>query len=120
MRLVPQGTGGQAEGIQAILFVPPADGKRVQPGMAVQVVTSHRAGGAGRIHPGEVVHVSETPATREAVQQTIRNAAFRRYADGQRPAVRGARGAQAQIRPPPAGSTGLRTSAASAPWKAAR
>lgn len=76
MRLVPQAADGDAEGIQAILFVPPTDGKRVQPGMAVQVVPSTARVERDGFIRGEVVHVSETPATREAVLQTIRNAAF--------------------------------------------
>lgn len=76
MRLVPKGQGGDPDGIQAIIFVSPADGKRVQPGMAVQVVPSTARVERDGFIRGEVVHVSETPATREAVLQTIRNAAF--------------------------------------------
>lgn len=76
MRLVPQDAGGELQDVQAILFVPPADGKRVQPGMAVQIVPSTARVERDGFIRGEVVHVSETPATREAVQQIIRNAAF--------------------------------------------
>lgn len=76
MRLVPQAAAGDADGIQAILFVPPTDGKRIHPGMAVQVVPSTARVERDGFIRGEVVHVSETPATREAVLRTIRNAAF--------------------------------------------
>ncbi|GGF57616.1 hypothetical protein GCM10007301_16650 [Azorhizobium oxalatiphilum] len=75
MRLVPDGRTAQDD-LVGILYVSPADGKRVRPGMAVQVVPSTaRVERDGFIY-ATVMQVSETPATREAVLQTIRNDAF--------------------------------------------
>ncbi|WP_084539592.1 NHLP bacteriocin system secretion protein [Azorhizobium doebereinerae] len=76
MRLVPDGRNVPGAGLVGILYVPTADGKKVRPGMAVQVIPSTvRIEREGFIQ-GEVVRVSETPATREAVQQTLKNDAF--------------------------------------------
>lgn len=72
MRIVGE-TGG---GLSALLFVPPADGKKVRVGMTVQVVPSTvRMEREGFIR-AEVVAVSEIPATRAAIQRTLKNEAM--------------------------------------------
>ncbi|MDG3444287.1 NHLP bacteriocin system secretion protein [Nitrospirillum amazonense] len=76
MRLVPEGRVVAGDGLVGILYVAPADGKKIRPGMAVQIIPSTvKVERDGFIH-GEVIRVSETAATREAVQQTLKNDAF--------------------------------------------
>jgi HlyD family secretion protein len=61
-------------GLTALLYVPPGEGKRVRPGMPVQVVPSTvRREREGYIL-ARVVSVSEVPATREAMVGVLKNA----------------------------------------------
>ncbi|WP_207457396.1 NHLP bacteriocin system secretion protein [Azospirillum sp. SYSU D00513] len=79
MRLVPEEADAPetgAGGLEAVLYVPPADGKKVRPGMAVQVVPSTVRVERDGFIQGEVVAVSEIPATREAIQRTLKNDTF--------------------------------------------
>lgn len=76
MRLVPEVRGAAGEGLVGILYVSSSEGKKVRPGMPVQVVPSTVNMERDGFIRGEVIRVSETPATREAVQQTLKNEAF--------------------------------------------
>lgn len=63
-------------GLTALLYVPPGEGKKVRPGMAVQVVPSTVRREREGYVLAEVVSVSEVPATREAIQGALKNAAL--------------------------------------------
>lgn len=69
-------SGAQGNGLAALLYVPAGDGKRVRPGMAVQVVPSTVQMAREGFILAEVIAVSEVPATREAVLHTLKNAAL--------------------------------------------
>lgn len=60
-------------GLTAVLYVPAGEGKKIRPGMAVQVVPSTVQMARDGFILAEVVSVSEVPATREAVQHTLKN-----------------------------------------------
>lgn len=69
-------SGAQGGGLAALLYVPAGEGKRVRPGMAVQVVPSTVRMAREGFILAEVETVSEIPATREAVLHTLKNAAL--------------------------------------------
>jgi HlyD family secretion protein len=62
------------QGLTALLYVPPGEGKKVRPGMPVQVVPSTvRREREGYIQ-ARVISVSEIPATRQAMVGMLKNA----------------------------------------------
>ncbi len=60
-------------GLGAVLYVPAGEGKKVRPGMTVQIVPSTIQMAREGFMLAEVLSVSEVPATREAVQHTLKN-----------------------------------------------
>lgn len=76
MRLVPQGLDALPGDLVGVLYVRTAEGKRVRPGMEVQLIPSTVRVERDGFIKGEVTFVSEVPATREAVRQALGNAAF--------------------------------------------
>jgi len=81
MRMLPDagadaGDGGPAVPLVGLLYVSPGDGKRIRPGMPVQVVPSTvRVQRDGFIH-GTVGAVSAIHATRESMMRTLKNSAL--------------------------------------------
>nr|WP_168220479.1 NHLP bacteriocin system secretion protein [Azospirillum thermophilum] len=74
MRMLPQEVAGTgAAPLVARLYLPPGDGKKVKPGMAVQVIPSTvRVQRDGFIR-GTVAEVSPIPATREGMMRVLKN-----------------------------------------------
>lgn len=69
--------GGSAEAeLVALLYVPPGDGKRVRPGMRVQVIPSTARVQRDGFIEGEVIAVSPIPATREGMLRSLKNGAM--------------------------------------------
>ncbi|WBV45422.1 NHLP bacteriocin system secretion protein [Pseudoroseomonas cervicalis] len=68
------GRAGEAESLVALLYVPPGDGKRVQPGMRAQIIPSTARVQRDGFIEGEVESVSAIPATREGILRTLKNA----------------------------------------------
>lgn len=62
------------DALQAVVYVPSSEGKRVEEGMEVQVSPSTvKREEFGFVH-GVITSVSEFPATRESMERTLRNA----------------------------------------------
>ncbi|MCQ4162824.1 NHLP bacteriocin system secretion protein [Roseomonas sp. GC11] len=74
--LAGEGAGMAGEELVALLYIPPAEGKRVRPGMAVQLIPSTARVQRDGFIEGEVVAVSAIPATREGIQRTLKNTAL--------------------------------------------
>lgn len=74
LRMLPDGEeGGDAATLVGLIYVPAADGKKIRPGMAVQVIPSTvRVQRDGFIH-GEVTAVSAIPASRESMMRVLKN-----------------------------------------------
>ncbi|WP_419899579.1 NHLP bacteriocin system secretion protein [Roseomonas sp. USHLN139] len=70
------GSESEADSLVGLLYVPPADGKRVRPGMRVQVIPSTVRVQRDGFIEGEILSVSPIAATREGIQRTLRNAAL--------------------------------------------
>lgn len=70
LRIAPDGDSG----LSALIYVSSGDGKKIAPGMAVQVVPSTVRMEREGFILAEVVSVSEIPATREAVLRRLVNA----------------------------------------------
>lgn len=71
MTLIP--AAARAAPLVATVFLPPADGKRVRPGMAVTIqAASVKRGEYGAI-VGRITHVAELPATAEGIAVMLRN-----------------------------------------------
>lgn len=62
-----------AERLELVLFIPPKDGRRVRPGMAVRVSPSTARWEEYGAMLGHVIAVSEFPATREGMAALLRN-----------------------------------------------
>lgn len=74
---------GRPEETVAILFASPTDGKKIRPGMAVNVSPSTvKAAEFGFIR-GEVISVASIPATREGMGRVLRNEALVATLSGQ-------------------------------------
>ena len=72
MTLLPT-EGGEAGELIALLYVPADSGKKVQPGMAAQIVpTSVKPQAYGYIK-GEVISIASLPASREGMQRILQN-----------------------------------------------
>ncbi|PWC31957.1 hypothetical protein TSO221_32100 [Azospirillum sp. TSO22-1] len=76
MRLIPDQAEAAADTLVGILYAHAGDGKKVRAGMPVQIVPSTVRVQRDGFILGEVIDVSEIPATREALQQTLKNDAF--------------------------------------------
>ncbi|SMC70492.1 NHLP bacteriocin system secretion protein [Rhizobium sp. RU36D] len=72
LRIAPDGS----DGLSALIYVSSGDGKKITPGMTVQVVPSTVRMEREGFILAEVVSVSEIPATREAVLRRLVNAAL--------------------------------------------
>lgn len=62
--------------LQVVVFVPGGGGKRVHPGMAVQVVPATARLQRDGFIEGRVVSVAELPASKESMQRILKNDAF--------------------------------------------
>lgn len=60
-------------GFDAVLFVPPDGGKRIDPGMAVELVPTTTAKEVYGHIKGEVISASTLPASREAMRRYLQN-----------------------------------------------
>ncbi|WP_416908125.1 MAG: NHLP bacteriocin system secretion protein [Polymorphobacter sp.] len=66
-------TGGADAGLVALIYVPAAEGKRIAPGMAAEVVpTTVERAVYGHV-PGRVLAVAPLPATAEGMRRVLRN-----------------------------------------------
>lgn len=65
-----------AEPLDAVLFIPAGDGKKVQPGMEVQISPSTVRKEEYGVMIGRVKSVSTFPTTPDAMQRILRNAAL--------------------------------------------
>jgi HlyD family secretion protein len=65
--------GSEGSGLEAILFVPLAQGKTVRPGMRVQISPDSVKKEEHGVMLGIVTHVSEFPATEEGMKRTLEN-----------------------------------------------
>lgn len=74
LRMLP----GESEpkDLQAVIYVAGGGGKRVQPGMEVQVVPATARQQRDGFIEGRVVAVADLPATRESILRVLKNAAF--------------------------------------------
>ncbi|WP_159995567.1 NHLP bacteriocin system secretion protein [Roseomonas sp. 18066] len=70
------GSAREAESLVGLLYVPPADGKRVRVGMRVQVIPSTIRVQRDGFIEGVILSVSPIAATREGIQRTLRNSAL--------------------------------------------
>lgn len=77
LRMLPDaGEDAPAPTLVGLIYVPTGDGKKIRPGMAVQVVPSTvRVQRDGFIH-GEVTAVSAIPASRESMMRVLKNASL--------------------------------------------
>nr|WP_277911490.1 NHLP bacteriocin system secretion protein [Magnetospirillum gryphiswaldense] len=62
-----------AGGVRAVLYVPPGDGKKVKPGMDVQVAPSTVKREEYGFILGKVLSVAEIPSTSEGMMRTLKN-----------------------------------------------
>lgn len=69
-RLLPASKG---DDLVAVVFVPPADGKKIQAGMDVQLLPSNAKRERHGYMPGTVVRVAEIPASRESLRRLLKN-----------------------------------------------
>ncbi|MCB2065369.1 MAG: NHLP bacteriocin system secretion protein [Erythrobacter sp.] len=60
-------------GVEAVFYAPPASGKRIEPGMAVEVVPTTAEREIYGFIRGEVIEVAPYPASREAMVRVLRN-----------------------------------------------
>ncbi|MBY4891833.1 NHLP bacteriocin system secretion protein [Rhodobacteraceae bacterium N5(2021)] len=64
---------GEGRALVALMFVPPEEGKRIEPGMLAEIApTTVEREVFGHIH-GEVIAVSELPATPEGMRRVLQN-----------------------------------------------
>lgn len=69
-RLLP---GSRSDDLVAVVFVPPAEGKKIQAGMDVQLLPSNAKRERHGYMPGTVVRVAEIPASRESLRRLLKN-----------------------------------------------
>lgn len=62
-----------ATGLELLLYLPPNDGKRVKPGMSVQIAPSTVRREEYGMMEGQVSDVSDFPSTAQAMQAVLRN-----------------------------------------------
>ena len=74
LRMLP-GEDGPKD-LQAVIYVAGGGGKRVQPGMEVQVVPATARQQRDGYIEGRVTGVADLPATRESILRVLKNAAF--------------------------------------------
>lgn len=70
MRMLP---AGSSNSLLAMVYVSGAEGKRVRPGMAVQIVPANARLQRDGYMEARVVEVSNLPATRESMQRVLKN-----------------------------------------------
>lgn len=72
--LLPSDPGAlEGAGVRAVLYVPPGDGKKVKPGMDVQVAPSTVKREEYGFILGKVMSVAEIPSTAEGMMRTLKN-----------------------------------------------
>jgi HlyD family secretion protein len=65
--------GSDAEGLQAVIYVPPTAGKNVVPGLQVEISPTTAPRAEFGYMPGKVTSVSEFPATAEGMMRVLSN-----------------------------------------------
>lgn len=65
---------GEAGGLTAVAYLPAAQGKQIEPGMAVQISPATISSSEGGYLLGEVISVSDLPVTAQDISQTTGNA----------------------------------------------
>jgi HlyD family secretion protein len=73
LSLRPAGREEAREGLQALVYVPPTEGKSIQPGMEVQVSPSTANKEEVGFLVGRVTYVSEFPATFQGMMRVLSN-----------------------------------------------
>ncbi len=66
-------TGRTVKGLEAVVYVPSAHGKRIRTGMEVQIAPASVAPEEHGYMIGTVTYVSDFPTTSRAIQRTLRN-----------------------------------------------
>jgi HlyD family secretion protein len=66
-------TGRTVKGLEAVLYVPAAHGKQIQPGMPIQIAPSTVKQEEYGLMLGRVTYVSNFPATSRGVQRVMKN-----------------------------------------------
>ena len=66
-------SGRTVKGLEAVIYVPSADGKRILTGMEVRIAPSSVAPEEHGYMLGTVTYVSDFPTTSRAIQRTLRN-----------------------------------------------
>ncbi len=73
MTLLPPDRGRPGAGLIAVLYVPPTEGKKLKPGMAVQIAPSTVKREEFGFMLGRVRQVAEIPSTAEGMMRTLKN-----------------------------------------------
>jgi HlyD family secretion protein len=110
LRMLP-GLTETHNGLVALIYVPPAEGKRVRPGMRVQVIPSTVRVQRDGFIEGEVVEVSPIPATREGILRILKNTALVEQLTREGPPVQ----ATVRLQRDPASPTGFHWSTGMGP-----
>lgn len=66
-------SGRAVKDLEAVIFVPSADGKRIRPGMLIQIAPSTVKQEEFGLMVGKVTYVSDFPATAKGMQRVLKN-----------------------------------------------
>jgi HlyD family secretion protein len=69
-------TGRTVVGLEALVYVPAKDGKRITPGMMVQIAPATVRPEEYGLLLGKVIYVSDLPATARSMQRVLKNEAL--------------------------------------------